>query len=157
MLADAIALAVRVLRTGPVDTASGWLRADALTVFLLLGIGTIAALACAAGPAYLASHATGPAAPNPVAARRYGLLTSLFLAAMAAAVLAGNLGLAWIAIEATTIVTAFLVGHTGSRTALEAAWKYTVICSTGIALALLGAGPALRGGPRTPACPRRTR
>jgi hydrogenase-4 component F len=57
---------------------------------------------------------------------------------MATAVLAGSLGLAWIAIEAITIVTAFLVGHTGTRTALEAAWKYTVICSTGIALALLG-------------------
>jgi hydrogenase-4 component F len=115
---------------------------------MLMGIGTIALLACAASPAYLAAgHHPGPATPEETAEpeplstradRRYGVLVQLFLAAMATAVLAGNLGLAWIAIEATTIVTAFLVGHTGTREALEAAWKYTVICSTGIALALLG-------------------
>ena len=47
-------------------------------------------------------------------------------------------GVLWVAIEATTIVTAFLVGHRRTRTALEAAWKYVVICSVGIAMALLG-------------------
>jgi hydrogenase-4 component F len=134
ILADAIALAVHVTRRGPIDVASGWLHADALSAFMLLGIGTIALIATAASPAYLASHD----GERDGSRRRYAVLVCLFLAAMATAVLAGNLGLAWIAIEATTIVTAFLVGHTGSRTALEAAWKYTVICSTGIALALLG-------------------
>jgi hydrogenase-4 component F len=53
-------------------------------------------------------------------------------------VLAGNLGILWVAVEATTIVTAFLVGHDRTRTALEAAWKYVVICSAAIAIAFLG-------------------
>jgi hydrogenase-4 component F len=57
---------------------------------------------------------------------------------MCLAVLAGNLGVMWVAIEATTITTAFLVGHRATRPALEAAWKYVVICSVGIALAFLG-------------------
>ena len=57
---------------------------------------------------------------------------------MITAVLAGNLGVLWVAIEATTIVTAFLVGHHRTRTALEAAWKYVVICSAAIAIAFLG-------------------
>ncbi|HET9169138.1 MAG TPA: proton-conducting transporter membrane subunit [Actinospica sp.] len=138
ILADAIALAVHVVRHGPIGAASGWLHADALSSFMLLGIGTIALIAAAASPGYLASHEGEHEHEPGRSGRRYGVLVCLFLAAMATAVLAGNLGLAWIAIEATTIVTAFLVGHTGSRTALEAAWKYTVICSTGIALALLG-------------------
>jgi len=43
-----------------------------------------------------------------------------------------------VAVEATTIITAFLVGQRRTRPAVEAAWKYVVICSTGIALALLG-------------------
>lgn len=137
ILADAIVVAVRVQRDGPVAAFGGWLRADALSAFLLLGIGTIALIACAAGPAYLAGRHTDDA-QTARSERRYAVLVPCFLAAMATAVLAGNLGLAWIAIEATTIVTAFLVGHAGNRTALEAAWKYTVICSTGIALALLG-------------------
>jgi hydrogenase-4 component F len=57
---------------------------------------------------------------------------------MTAAVLAASLGIAWVAIEGTTIVTAFLVGQRRTRAAVEAAWKYVMICSTGIALALLG-------------------
>jgi len=44
----------------------------------------------------------------------------------------------WVAIEATTIATAFLVGHRRTRAALEATWKYVIICSTGIAFAFLG-------------------
>ncbi|HVT69280.1 MAG TPA: proton-conducting transporter membrane subunit [Trebonia sp.] len=136
ILAGGIALAVRVTRHGPEQTWGGWLRADPLAAFMLLGIGTIATLACAASPGYLA--AAGHGARDRAADRRYGVLVGCFLAAMSAAVLAGNLGLSWIAIEATTIVTAFLVGHAGTRAALEAAWKYTVICSVGIALALLG-------------------
>ena len=57
---------------------------------------------------------------------------------MALAVLANNIGVMWVAIEATTVATAFLVGHRRTRAALEATWKYVVICSVGIALAFLG-------------------
>src|SRR5258708_2536122 len=57
---------------------------------------------------------------------------------MALAVLAASLGVLWVAIEATTVLTAFLVGHQRTRNATEAAWKYVVICSAGIALAFLG-------------------
>jgi hydrogenase-4 component F len=135
ILSSGIALAVRVTRTGPRGTLGGWLHADALSAFLLLVIGAVATLACAASPSYLAAaHSPGEGGSR----RRYGVLVSCFLAAMCLAALAGNLGLAWIAIEATTIVTAFLVGHHHTRAAVEAAWKYTVICSVGIALALLG-------------------
>jgi hydrogenase-4 component F len=135
ILACGIVLAVRVTRTGPLDALGGWLHADALSAFLLLVIGAVATLACAASPGYLAAeHTSGTGGSR----RRYGVLVSCFLAAMCLGALAGNLGLAWIAIEATTIVTAFLVGHRHTRAAIEAAWKYTVICSVGIALALLG-------------------
>ncbi|MBO1419602.1 proton-conducting transporter membrane subunit [Streptomyces sp. FH025] len=133
ILACAGALATEVLRHGPVTAYAALLRADALTVWILLGIGAVGALACAAGPAYLAAERT-----DPVDARRYGLLVHLFLAAMALATLTANLGVLWVAIEATTIVTAFLVGHRRTRAGVEAAWKYVVICSVGIALAFLG-------------------
>ena len=60
------------------------------------------------------------------------------MAAMVIAVCANNLGVIWVAIEATTVITAFLVGHRRTRGALEATWKYVVICSVGIAIAFLG-------------------
>ncbi len=57
---------------------------------------------------------------------------------MVVAVCANNVGVIWVAIEATTVITAFLVGHRRTRSALEATWKYVVICSVGIAIAFLG-------------------
>ncbi|MBT8227124.1 MAG: hydrogenase [Dactylosporangium sp.] len=133
LLADALVLAVHVTRTGPVTVAGGLLRADALSAWMLLVVATIAALACWASLDYLAAGH-----PSRHGARRYGVLFQLFVAAMTVAVLAGNLGVLWVAVEATTIVTAFLVSHRRTRTALEAAWKYVVICSAAIAIAFLG-------------------
>ena len=63
---------------------------------------------------------------------------ALFLGAMSLAVLADNIGVLWVAVEATTIATAFLVGHYRNRRSLEAAWKYVVLASVGVAIALLG-------------------
>ncbi len=51
---------------------------------------------------------------------------------------AAHLGLMWVALEATTLCTAPLLYFNQSPRALEAAWKYMLICSLGIALALLG-------------------
>jgi hydrogenase-4 component F len=133
VLVAAIALSAEVPGHGPVTAAGGLLRADALSVVMLLVIGSVALVACWAGTGYLA---TG----NPDAGRaiRYLILVQLFIAAMSFAVLADNLGVFWVALEATTIFTAFLVGHHRDRRALEAAWKYVVLCSGGIAMAFLG-------------------
>lgn len=134
ILGAGVALATAEL---PVAAAGGWLRADALTAVMLLVIGVVATVACWAGVAHLDAEATA-GATTPAAARRYQILVQLFLAAMGLAVLADNLGMLWVAVEATTIVTAFLVGHRRSRPSVEAAWKYVVLCSVGIAIAFLG-------------------
>jgi hydrogenase-4 component F len=136
-LAAGIALAAAVGRPGAAAITAGPLRADALSAYMVVVIGAVALLATAASPAYLQAELdAGRATPRTI--RQYGLLVQAFLAAMALAVLAANLGVLWVAMEATTFVTAFLVGQRRTRTALEAAWKYVVICSAGIALAFLG-------------------
>lgn len=61
-----------------------------------------------------------------------------FLSSMTLATLTSHLGLLWVAIEATTLATAPLIYYHHHARALEAAWKYLLICSVGIALALLG-------------------
>jgi hydrogenase-4 component F len=122
---------------GGVVAVGSWLRIDALSGVMLIVIGAVGAVATWAGIGYLDEElATGRTTAN--RARWYAILVPLFLAAMVVAVLANNLGLLWAAIEATTIVTAFLVGHGRSRKSLEATWKYVIICSVGIALAYLG-------------------
>ncbi len=62
----------------------------------------------------------------------------LFLSMMSMAALADHPIVLWIAIEATTLASAPLIFITRSKKALEATWKYVLICSVGIALALLG-------------------
>ncbi|TCC21630.1 proton-conducting transporter membrane subunit [Kribbella sindirgiensis] len=117
--------------------AGNWLRIDALSGVMLIVIGAVGVVATWAGIGYLDDElATGHT--DVEGARRYGVLVPLFLAAMVVAVLANNLGLLWAAVEGTTIVTAFLVGHRRSRRSVEASWKYVIICSVGIALAYLG-------------------
>ncbi|MFJ9539206.1 proton-conducting transporter membrane subunit [Streptomyces sp. NPDC101225] len=130
-------LAAGIVDDGPRSAYSGLLRADALTAWMLLVVGTVALIACGTAPAYLrGERASGRATERTV--WRYHVLVQAFLAAMCLAVLTANLGVLWVAVEATTIVTAFLVGHRRTRTSVEAAWKYVVICSAGIALAFLG-------------------
>jgi hydrogenase-4 component F len=62
----------------------------------------------------------------------------LFLASMTVVVLSRNFGLQWVAVEATTLASAPLIYFHRNRRSLEAAWKYLLICSVGIALALVG-------------------
>lgn len=69
---------------------------------------------------------------------RYYLYLNLFIFTMSLVVTTGNLGVLWISIEATTLVSALLVGFYKEKTSLEAAWKYIIICTVGITFALFG-------------------
>ncbi|WP_433172554.1 proton-conducting transporter transmembrane domain-containing protein [Actinoallomurus sp. CA-150999] len=136
-LTAAIALAPHLLHHVARTTGGGLLRADALTGFMLIVISAVALIATWASVHHIdAEQAAGRM--SSADARRYGILIHSFLAAMGATVLADNLGLMWVALEATTVITAFLVGHRRDRAGLEAAWKYVVLCSVGIAMAFLG-------------------
>jgi len=123
--------------SGPRFGIGNLLRADALSVTMLVVIGTVGTLATWASIGYIEAELAHRHTDRK-GANLYGVLVPIFLAAMALAVLANNIGVMWVAIEATTVATAFLVGHRRTRAALEATWKYVVICSVGIALAFLG-------------------
>ncbi|MGH7896146.1 MAG: proton-conducting transporter membrane subunit, partial [Candidatus Binatia bacterium] len=62
----------------------------------------------------------------------------LFLAAMTLVTVSQRFGLLWVAVEATTLVSAPLIYFHRHHRSLEATWKYLLICSVGIAIALLG-------------------
>ncbi|CAM4275301.1 Hydrogenase-4 component B [Mycobacterium basiliense] len=136
VLGSGIALGVQTAAR-PHLAASGLLRVDALSVIMLVVIGVVGTLATWASIGYLDAELEHGHTDRHDA-RLYGALTPAFLAAMAVAVSANNIGIIWVAVEATTVITAFLVGHRRTRTALEATWKYVVICSVGIAVAFLG-------------------
>ena len=64
----------------------------------------------------------------------FGLFASLMLAALET----GNLGLLFVLVEASTLASAALVGLEGRARSLEAAWKYVIISSLGVTIALAG-------------------
>ncbi|QLL09014.1 proton-conducting transporter membrane subunit [Mycobacterium vicinigordonae] len=136
ILGSGVALGITT-HARPVVALGGLLRTDALSVTMLIVIGVVGTLATWASIGYIDTELAHGHTDRPDA-RLYGALTPGFLSAMAAAVSANNIGVIWVAVEATTVITAFLVGHRRTRTALEATWKYVVICSVGIAVAFLG-------------------
>ncbi len=68
----------------------------------------------------------------------YYALYSVFLFTMILAATTNNVILMWVAVEATTLATAFLVGIYSNKKSLEAAWKYVIVCTCGVAFGLYG-------------------
>jgi len=70
--------------------------------------------------------------------RFYHAMFQLMLLGMNLALLANNIGLMWVAVELATLTTVVMVGIYRTHEAIEAAWKYFILGSVGIALALFG-------------------
>ncbi len=75
---------------------------------------------------------------TPTFLRFYHAMYQILMFAMNLALLANNIGLMWVAIELATLTTVLMVGIYRTHAALEAAWKYFILGSVGIALALFG-------------------
>jgi hydrogenase-4 component F len=115
----------------PVSAFEGWLLLDPLGKVVLGFLAVLFLLCSLYAPGYLALR---PERDNRV------LCASLFLgqAMMALVTLAHHLGLMWVAMEATTLASAPSIYFNQNARSLEATWKYLLVCSVGIALALFG-------------------
>lgn len=134
--AGAIGLAVRVASLGHFQAWSGFAYVDALGVFFAVVISLVVVLASLGSVAYLsAEEQRGDLSPFQV--RLYFVFFSLFASAMLAVFLTGNLGLLWILVEASTLASVVLVGLEAKARSLEAAWKYVIISSFGVTIALV--------------------
>lgn len=121
-----------VLIAGPtVHTPGYWLVLDPLGKLVLGTVGFQYLLCSFYAPGYLKAFAERPS--RPFVACLLGLLTPA-----TAVVVSHHLGVMWVAMEATTLITAPLLYYNKNARSLEATWKYLMLCSVGIALALLG-------------------
>lgn len=137
--AMALALGVRLLQHVVArNVASEWnefLYADALSAWMVLLISAVSlATSLYAGRYFRRDLADGIVTAGRV--REFFVLTPLFATGMFLAVLANNLGVMWFALEATALSSVLLVALYNRRTSLEAAWKYVMLGSLGLALAL---------------------
>jgi hydrogenase-4 component F len=147
-----------------------YLRVDAVSAIFLLATGFLYAAVALYSVGYLKRH-------EDLYARRFYAGLNLFAWSMLAAPMMSSLALLWIAVEITTIISALLVAIEALSTddgdgAAEAAWKYVLIASAGLSLALLATvfayfagsqvlgehynlaiGPLIAAGPRLPHTP----
>ena len=132
-----IALVHQVLARGVVTEWHEFLCADALSAWMVLLISVVSlATSLYAGRYFHRDVAAGVITAGRV--REFFVLTPLFGAGMFLVVLANNLGVMWAAVEATALTSVLLVALYNRRNSLEAAWKYVILGSLGLALALLG-------------------
>ncbi len=150
---------------GNLSYLSGYVTADAVSVVFLLATGFLYAAVAVYSAGYLRRH-------DARYARRFHAGFNAFAWAMLTAPLMGSLALLWIAVEVTTVISALLVAIEDTDGAAEAAWKYVLIASAGLGLALLAtvfayyAGaqvlgehyslavqPLIQAGPRLPGTP----
>jgi hydrogenase-4 component F len=150
-LALGVGLLRQVLTGGAVTEWGEFLRADALSAWMVLLISSVSlASSLYAGRYFQRDLASGAVTPGRV--REFFVLTPLFAAGMFLVVLANSLGVMWAAVEATALSSVLLVALYNRRTSLEGAWKYVMLGSLGLALALLGTvfvyAAACKGNPQ---------
>jgi hydrogenase-4 component F len=133
----AFKVAGQVVEQGPVTALGGFLRADALSALVLALTGFVS-LACAIYAVGYFRRDERDGKITHAQLRRYYVLTPLFVCAMLLVPLADNLGVMWVAIESTTLASVLLVTFYNQKTSFEAGWKYIIIGSVGISLALFG-------------------
>jgi hydrogenase-4 component F len=117
--------------------ANVYLRVDDFNIYLIVLNNLVSFTTSAFSAGYIA-HELETGRLTPKYLRFYHAMYQALIFAMNLALLANNIGLLWVAIELATLVTVLMVGIYRTRAALEAAWKYFILGSLGIALALFG-------------------
>jgi hydrogenase-4 component F len=113
----------------PAPILDGWLALDALGLVVLTVVSVLFFVVATSAVGYLRHERPG---------RGFATWLLAFLAAASLVALSHHLALLWVGMEGTTLALAPLIFRRRDRRSLEAVWKYLVICSVGIALALLG-------------------
>lgn len=120
-----------------IDALGLWLHLDSLSSIFVLLVGIIGFITGVYSISYIKidiEEKTMPAERT----KQYYALFSLFVFTMLLACLSNNIILTWAAVEATTLSTVFLVGIYKNKQALEASWKYAMVCTAGVAFGLFG-------------------
>ena len=117
-------------------------RSDVLIIddfnIFLVTVTTFVAFTTSIFSASYIGHELETGKLTPIFLRFYHALYQTMIGAMNVALVANNIGLMWVAVEGATLTTVVMVSIYRTREAIEAAWKYFILASVGIALALFG-------------------
>lgn len=126
-----------VVSSGYMETAYGWLLLDSLSAYHIFILGLVFGASSVYAMKYFENEEEiGHLKIGEI--RRFGSLWFGAATAMSVVITTNNIGIMWVGIEATTVITAFLICTHISALSLEAMWKYMVVCSVGVAFAFVG-------------------
>jgi len=132
-----VALALAVAAIAGETASTRWLYVDAASGVFLAVIAVVGLCSALVSPIYL--RTSGRSWFTAARSRRaYYAALYAFWAALLAIPISANLAVVWLVVEATTGASALLVSFSGRREALEAGWKYLVLTTLGLSVALLG-------------------
>ncbi len=127
--------AIGLLVSRPAD--SQYVLIDDLNIVFIL-LSTFVGFTTSVFSASYIAHELETGRLTPRYLRFYHVMFQLMMLGMNLALLANNIGLMWVAVELATLTTVVMVGIYRTHEAIEAAWKYFILGSVGIALALFG-------------------
>jgi len=130
-------LAAVGLLSGLRPAPGSMLLVDDLNIVFLL-VNAFVALTTSIFSASYIGHEIETGRLNRTGLRFYHSMYQILMFAMNFALLADNIGLLWVSVEIATLTTVVMVGLYRTHAALEAAWKYFILGSVGIALAMFG-------------------
>ncbi len=114
-----------------------YLRVDDLSIVFIVLSALVGFTTSVFSASYIA-HEVETGRLTPTRLRFYHAMYQVLMFAMNLALAANNIGLMWVAIELATLTTVMMVAVYRTHEAIEAAWKYFILGSVGIALALFG-------------------
>jgi hydrogenase-4 component F len=135
--ASGLSLVAALLLLVDRPAAGQFLVVDDLNIVFIL-LSTFVGFTTSAFSASYIGHELETGRLTPSYLRFYHAMFQLMLFGMNLALLANNIGLMWVAVELATLTTVVMVGIYRTHEAIEAAWKYFILGSVGIALALFG-------------------
>ncbi|HBM15252.1 MAG TPA: hydrogenase 4 subunit F [Lentisphaeria bacterium] len=137
-LSTALTIVISILNGGSIIVHSTYYFAiDPLGIILLMILTLVGTMASVYSVGYIKQEVENKVIVL-YKAHQYFILLHLFIFAMFFAIMTTSPILMWIAIEATTLSTAFLVSFYNKPSAIEAAWKYLIINSIGVLLGFFG-------------------
>jgi len=136
-LGAAALLTVRVIADGPMSAMDEQFFVDPFNVFLVALTAFVGFTTALFSRPYMRIE-EHHGRVNSTRLRLYHSMYQLFSFTMVLCLLSNNIGILWVALEGATLSTVLLVSLYRTPASLEAAWKYFIICSVGIAQALFG-------------------
>ena len=130
-------LALQVYMEGPMLAGGNFFFVDAFNVYLTVLTSFVSMTTAIFSRRYMRREREHGRIGH-VRMRFYHAMFQLFIFAMLLCLLTNNIGILWIAMELATLSTVLLVSLYRTPTAIEAAWKYFILCGVGIAQALFG-------------------